>query len=370
MRDIVDAIYIHIPFCNYICAYCDFCKVFYNKKFVNDYLISLDKEIKKNYRGEIITSLYIGGGTPSSLSIKELKKLFNILKIFKLSSDCEITFEANADSLSLDKIKLLKEFGVNRVSIGLETINKRLQDFIERYTNKKTVSECVDNLKKVGITNINLDLIYALKNESFNDLKKDLDFLLSLDISHISTYSLIIEDHTKLKIKGIRNIDKNIDRKMYDMICKTLKNKGYIHYEISNFAKPSFESKHNLKYWYNKQYYGFGVGASGYIDNIRYTNTRSINNYIKGNTVLDKETVTFKDRIFYEIMLGFRTNIGINKKEFKDKYNIGIDTLFNYKDLVKNNVLYEDNDYLKVKEEYYYVLDEILIYFMDSNIKQ
>ena len=208
MIEKTDAVYIHIPFCNYICSYCDFCKVFYNKEYVNRYLEVLDKEIKSKYKGECITSLYIGGGTPSSLSLCELEKLFSILKIFKLSKDCEITIEANPDSLSLDKIKLLKKYDINRVSLGVETINSKLQDVLERRTSKDSVISCINNLKEEGITNINVDLIYAIKGETIEDLKEDLTFLLSLDVPHISTYSLIIEDNTKLKIKGIKNIDK------------------------------------------------------------------------------------------------------------------------------------------------------------------
>ncbi len=366
MSSKLDAVYIHIPFCNYICAYCDFCKVFYNKEYVSKYLDALEKEIKVNYKGEVITSLYIGGGTPSSLSIDELKKLFNIISVFNLSKDCEITMETNADSLSLDKIKLLKDFRVNRVSLGVETINENLQDILERRTSKDVVIKCINNLKNIGITNINVDLIYAIEGETLNDLKKDIDFLLSLDVPHISTYSLIIEDNTKLKLNGIENIDKSLDRCMYDFISKTLKDNGYIHYEISNFAKPNFSSKHNLKYWYNLEYYGFGVGASSYIDNIRYSNTRSITNYIGGKTIIDKDIVTIKDKIFYEIMLGFRTNMGINKNNFKNKYNINIEEIFNYKLLVNNNILEETSNYLKVREEYFYVLDEVILKFLET----
>lgn len=362
----IDAVYIHIPFCNYICAYCDFCKVFYNREYVNKYLEALDKEIKANYKGEIITSLYIGGGTPSSLSLDELERLFNILKIFTLSKDCEITMEANTDSLTLDKIKLLKKYGVNRVSLGIETINKKLQEVIERRTSKESIINCINNLKKEGITNINVDLIYAIKGETLDDLKKDIDFLISLDVPHISTYSLIIEDNTKLKIKGVKNIDKSIDSEMYDMISSILKNNNYIHYEISNFSKEGYQSKHNLKYWNNLEYYGFGCGASGYIDNIRYTNTRSITNYIKGKTVIDEEILSIKDKIFYEIMLGFRTNLGINKKSFKNKYNINIEELFNYKRLVKDKILLDDSCCLRVSEEYFYVLDEVTLKFLET----
>ena len=366
MQDNVDAIYIHIPFCKKICAYCDFCKVFYNKKYVNKYLDSLKKEIKDTYKNEIITSLYIGGGTPSSLDLEQLNKLFVILKIFNLSKDCEITFEANPDSLTLDKIKLLVEFGVNRVSLGVETINKDLQKIIERNTDKNRVIECINNLKYAGINNINLDLIYAIKGETLTILKKDLDFIISLDVPHISTYSLIIENNTKLKIEGFKNITKSLDRDMYNLISNTLSDNNYIHYEISNFAKEGYQSRHNLKYWNNKHYYGFGVGASSYIGNIRYTNTKSITKYIEGKRVLDEEILKIKDTIFYEVMLGFRTNKGINKKDFSNRYGLKINDLFNYKDLVKKNVIVETDRYLIVKEEYFYVLDEVILQFLNT----
>ena len=365
MNDI-NAVYIHIPFCNYICAYCDFCKVLYNEKFVNTYLDSLKKEIKDNYKGEKITSLYIGGGTPSSLNLDEIKKLFNILNVLNLSKDCEITFEANPDSLTNDKIKLLKSFGVNRVSLGVETINKSIQGVIERYTSSNLIISVINNLKKNGITNINVDLIYAFINESLRDLKTDLNFLLSLDVPHISTYSLIIEDNTKLKIKDIKNIDTNTDRKMYDFICNVLNSNGYIHYEISNFAKIGYESAHNLKYWHNERYYGFGVGASSYLGNIRYSNTKSITNYIRGKRVIYKEKLSIKDKIFYEVMLNFRTNKGLDKKKFINKYKVSIDRLFNYKHLVNKKVLISNSNYLKVKEEYFYVLDEVVLEFLGT----
>ena len=364
-KEVVDAVYIHIPFCNYICAYCDFCKVFYNQKWPNKYLEALEKEINDIYQGEVITSLYIGGGTPSSLSIDELNKLFSILKALKIDNNCEITFEANPDSLTKDKINLLKEFGVNRVSLGVETINKKLQNTLARKTDKQKVIECINNLKDVSINNINVDLIYAIKDETVEDLKEDLNFLISLNVPHISTYSLIIEDNTKLKLNNIKNIDKTFDREMYDIISETLKDNGYIHYEISNFAKPNYESAHNLKYWKNLHYYGFGVGARSYINDIRYTNTRLITKYIEGKRMLEKERLNTNDKMFYEVMLNLRTNKGIDKKLFKKKYKVNIEKIFNYSNLVKENILQEDEDHLLVKEEYFYVLDEILSYFIN-----
>lgn len=363
---LANAIYIHIPFCNYICDYCDFCKVFYDKKFVRPYLDRLEEEIKERYHNELITSIYIGGGTPSSLAIDELERLFSIISIFKKAKDIEFTFEANPDSLSLEKIKLLKKYGVNRVSLGVETINLALAKTLGRETKKEEVTLVVNNLKKEGITNINVDLIYAIYNESLEDLNKDLDFLLSLDVCHISTYSLIIENNTKLKLKGIKNIDTNLDREMYELICKRLKENNYFHYEVSNFAKRNYESKHNLVYWHNLKYYGFGVSSSSYLANKRVSNTKSITNYINNKNNYKEEIITLKDEMFYEIMLAFRLKEGLEKEKFFKKYHVRVDKLFNYQELVLKKIL-DDNDlYLAVNSNYIYVLDEVTLEFFNT----
>ena len=361
-----DAVYIHIPFCNHICNYCDFCKVYYNKKYVIKYLEALNLEIEKNYQNDLITSLYIGGGTPSSLSIFELKILFNILKKLNLSQDREITFEANPDSLTLEKIKLLKEFGVNRISLGVETINAELGSILNRKTSKEQVLKLITTLRDFQITNINVDLIYGIKGETMSILKEDLDFLLSLDVPHISTYSLMLEANTVLKIKGFTSIDSTLDRKMYEYICTTLAKAGYQHYEISNFAKPSFFSKHNQKYWANQFYYGFGVGASGYLDNIRYTNTRSLTAYLNGKTIITKEELDFEAEITYEVILRLRTKEGINKEAFFRRYHCKLGDIFNYYDLINTPYFHETANNVALNSEYFYVSNSLIIKFLDT----
>ena len=268
-------IYIHIPFCNSICSYCDFCKFLYNKKWVDNYLNALQKEINKNYKNELVRTIYIGGGTPSSLNIGELNKLFDIIKIFKKDKKIEFTFECNIEDINEPKLELLKNNGVNRISIGVESFNDKYLKFLGRNYKSKDIMNRIDLVKKY-FDNINIDLIYALPNQTLEELESDIDKFLSLDIDHISTYSLIIEPNTKLYINKTKNIDEEKDFEMYNLICNKLKNKGYNHYEISNFSKESFESKHNLIYWNNLEYYGFGAGASGYINNIRYDNTRNL----------------------------------------------------------------------------------------------
>ncbi len=356
----IKSIYIHIPFCQSICSYCDFCKLFYNKKLVNFYLKELEKEIIDNYKGEEISTIYIGGGTPTSLSYDELSFLFTILKKIKLASNYEFTIEANVDSLDIDKIKLLKKNKVNRISIGVETFNDSYQKLINRKLSLKQLENTIKLLKDNGINNINLDLIYGFRNESIEILDKDLECLLSLDIPHISIYSLIVEDNTILKINNYQRLDDDNDQVLYNYIEEKLEKNNYKHYEISNYAKVGYESRHNLVYWHNDEYYGFGLSSASYYNNIRKTNTRSINNYLNGKRDVEKEKLSLKDKMDYEMILGLRLEKGVSKEEFFKKYSTTIDKIYNYKELLDSNILVENNKYLYVNKNYRYVLNEIL----------
>ena len=352
------SVYIHIPFCNNICSYCDFPKIYYHKKWINDYLESLSKEIDLRYKGELIDTIYIGGGTPSSLELDELEKLFEIIKKIK-STYLEFTIECNLDSLTKEKIDLFKKNNINRISIGIESFNESNLEFL----NRKLINiELIEYIKKIGINNINVDLIYALPNESKETLIKDIDLILELDIPHISTYSLIIEPNTVLYNNNTKNIDDNLDLEMYNIICSKLNN--YNHYEISNFAKKGYESKHNLTYWNNENYYGFGMGASGYINDIRYTNTKSINKYIENNYTYEEEKLNLKETMENEMILGLRKLEGVSISKFREKYNKNIEEVFNIEKLLKEGKLIIENDYIKIPNKYLYVSNEILINFI------
>lgn len=352
------SVYIHIPFCSNICSYCDFPKIYYHKKWINDYLEALNREIELRYKGELIETIYIGGGTPSSLEIEELEKLFSIIKKIK-SNYLEFTIECNLDNLTKEKIDLFKRNNINRISIGIESFDKKNLKFLNRNLNNL---ELIPYIKKIGIDNINVDLIYALPTESKKTLINDIDKLLELDVPHISTYSLIIEPHTMIYNKKIENIDDFLDLEMYNIICSKLK--AYNHYEISNFSKKGYESKHNLTYWNNEHYYGFGMGASGYIDNIRYTNTKSINEYIKGNYILEEEKLDIKETMENEMILGLRKLEGVNISNFKKKYNKEIKEVFKIDKLIEEGKLLIENDYIKINSKYLYVSNEILINFI------
>ena len=361
----VKSVYIHIPFCDSICSYCDFCKFIKNDIWIEDYLNTLEKEINNKYKGEVIETLYIGGGTPSCLNIKQLNKLFEIIKVLKKSDKLEFTFECNIENITKEKLELLYKNGVNRISIGIQTFNNKYLKFLNRNHNEDMIKEKINIAKKIGFNNINIDLIYALKEETVEDLKIDLEKFLELDITHISTYSLIIEPHTKLFIDNEENIDDELDYEMYSTIKKVLESNGYKHYEVSNFAKEGYESKHNLTYWNNNEYYGFGMGASGYIDGIRYDNTRSINKYLNGEYILEEHKLDSREVIENEFILGFRKIDGINKEDFNKKFNMDIKNIDIIDKLLKEEKLLENKKNIYINPKYIYISNDILIEFIN-----
>ena len=357
------SIYIHIPFCNSICTYCDFCKIFYNKKYINDYLNNLEQEIKVRYKSEIVNTIFIGGGTPSSLDDEELIRLMNIIEIFKLNDNYEFTVECNIESITENKLKIMKKYGVNRISIGVESFDNSIIKLLGRNHTKKDVYNKMEIVKRY-FSNINIDLIYAAYDD-INILKSDIDCFLKLDIPHISTYSLIIEDNTMLKINGMKNIDEDIDYEMYKYIEDALEKNDYIHYEISNYAKNGYQSKHNLVYWNNEEYYGFGLSSTSYINNKRITNTKNLRKYLNGE-YLDTSVYEDKDiRMENEIMLGLRKFDGIDLDRFKEKFNVSLEDIYNIDNLVRNGYLIRDNNCIKIDEKYMYISNEIIVRILE-----
>ena len=320
------SIYIHIPFCNSICTYCDFCKIFYNKKYINDYLNNLEQEIKVRYKSEIVNTIFIGGGTPSSLDDEELIRLMNIIEIFKLNDNYEFTVECNIESITENKLKIMKKYGVNRISIGVESFDNSI-------------------IKLLG--------------------RNHIDCFLKLDIPHISTYSLIIEDNTMLKINGMKNIDEDIDYEMYKYIEDALEKNNYIHYEISNYAKNGYQSKHNLVYWNNEEYYGFGLSSTSYINNERITNTKNLRNYLNGKYICTSISEDKEIKMENEVMLGLRKLDGIDLDRFKDKFNVSLEDIYNIDNLISEGYLVKEDNYIKINKKYMYISNEIIVRILE-----
>lgn len=354
-------VYIHIPFCKSICSYCDFCKVFYNEKWVSSYLKSLKDEIDDIYMNEEIDTVYIGGGTPSSLRNKYLEKLFEIVNKFNIKDLKEFTFECNLNDINKEFLELLKQTGVNRLSIGIQSFNKEKLKYMGRSHTFNDALEKILLCREMGFTNINIDFIYGFSFETIKMMKEDLSQILKLKPDHISTYSLMIENNTLLKINGFERVDEDLDANMYETICKILSRKHYNHYEVSNFALNDKESIHNLKYWHNEEYYGFGLSASGYIDKIRYTNTLSLTKYLNGNYSGTKEILTKQDVMDNHLMLGFRLTKGINILEFNNLYGVNMENIYPIKPLVRNNDLIIKKGNIFINPDKLYIMNEILI---------
>ena len=355
------SLYIHIPFCNKICDYCDFTKLQYFRKFAIPYLEVLEKELRSYQIGELKT-IYVGGGTPTALDDDLFKKLLELIKPYT-NVVKEYTFEANPESLSENKIKLLKQYGVNRISLGVQSTDLKVLKAINREHNYEDVKKAITLLQESGIENINVDLILGLPHSSKSLLLKDLKNLTSLGIKHISCYALTIHPHTVLYSQGFREMEDDKMRVLYDIVNDFLKEKHFIHYEVSNWCQKGYQSEHNLTYWRNNQYYGCGLGASGYIGDLRYKNTTNLERYLKGEYIAEKEIVGPKDRLTYQIMCNLRTIEGLSLKKVKEEFSID---LLKTKDneinsLIKQGYLIKDNERLIPTYEGMMVLDSIIL---------
>ena len=319
----ITSLYIHIPFCEHICDYCDFTKVQYFSLFARSYIKELKKELDSYNIPKDLETIYIGGGTPTALEDDLFLELLEMVDSYTKSVK-EYTIEANPESLTLKKLQMMKSHGVNRLSIGVETTNDEILRNINRHHTFEDVKKAILTAKEVGFDNLNVDLILGLPGCSLEQTKTDLDNLMSLEVEHISCYSLTVHPNTVFYLKGIQEPLGDEARKYYDYVHVYLAEHGYRHYEVSNWAKPGYESKHNYVYWKNERYYGIGLGASGYIKDIRYTNTRSINEYLKGKYLGEQEIVTPVDDIEYQIMLNLRTKEGLDLKQFEDKFGFDL----------------------------------------------
>ncbi|MCI8362030.1 MAG: oxygen-independent coproporphyrinogen III oxidase [Clostridia bacterium] len=326
-------IYVHIPFCKSKCSYCDFTSFANKEKIIEKYIECLKKEIKnKESNNCIIDTIYIGGGTPSFIESKYIKEIVETIKSkFKIKQEAEITIEINPGTVNEEKLKDYKKTGINRISIGLQSTNNKILKQIGRIHTYEEFLNTYNLAKKVGFKNINVDLMLALPSQTLEELEDSIQKVIKLEPKHISVYSLIIEEGTKMQqlvdSKKIQLPSDELERKMYWNIKNKLEENGYIHYEISNFSKKGFESKHNTNCWNQKEYLGLGLSAHSYINNERFCNTSNIEEYIK-----NVENNNFKGNIqICEIqneeekkkeymLLALRKLEGVNIGEFKNKF--------------------------------------------------
>ena len=361
--------YVHIPFCTQICYYCDFSKVFIKNQPVDSYLEHLIEEYD-SYDIKKLRTLYIGGGTPTALSASQLafllEKLTDKLDLSYLE---ELTIEANPGDLDQEKIAVLKDSPVNRVSLGVQTFNDRMLKQIGRSHLEKDIYENIANLKKAGFDNISIDLIYALPKQTMEDVKINVAKAIALDIPHMSLYSLILENHTvfmnRMRRGKLPLPKEDLEAEMFDYIIAELEKAGFEHYEISNFSKPGFESRHNLMYWDNAEYYGIGAGASGYVDGVRYKNHGPIRHYLQaveaGNARVQEEELTLHEKMEEEMFLGLRKKSGVSKKRFEEKFGLSFEDQYGavVTELTEQGLLVPDRDIVRMTKKGLFLGDTV-----------
>lgn len=324
-------LYIHIPFCKQKCKYCDFVSFPCMEDTADKYVDALKREAEQ-YKGEKIDTIFIGGGTPSILTPKQIEEVTKMcFDVFDVASDCEFTTEVNPGTIDDDKINAMINGGINRISVGVQSFNDDELKKIGRIHDAKTAYNTICHLDKMGFQNINLDLMTALPSQTFESLKNTLNTAVSLPVKHISAYSLIIEDGTPIEkeySKGLLDIpNEDTDREMYMHTVDFLGKNGFKQYEISNFAKDGYECRHNVKYWTGEEYIGLGTAAHSYIGNCRFYNTSDINEYIGG---AEKEVIelTENDKIAEFMITGLRMNRGVSETDFKSRFGKNIKDVF------------------------------------------
>lgn len=361
--------YVHIPFCTQICYYCDFSKVFIKNQPVDSYLEHLLEEFR-SYDIQKLRTLYIGGGTPTALSAPQLEVLLDgLTKNLDLSVLEELTIEANPVDLDADKIAVLKNSAVNRVSLGVQTFDDKMLKKIGRSHLEKDIYENIDRLKLAGFDNISIDLIYALPGQTMEQVKENVAKAIGLDIPHMSLYSLILENHTvfmnRMRRGKLPLPKEELEAEMFEYIIAELERAGFEHYEISNFSKPDFESRHNLMYWDNAEYYGIGAGASGYVNGVRYKNHGPIRHYLsaveEGNARITEEHLSQKEQMEEEMFLGLRKKSGVSMARFEEKFGRSFEGLYGeiVRDLVQQGLMQIEGDHVRMTKRGLFLGDTV-----------
>lgn len=360
-------IYIHIPFCVKKCSYCDFVSFCSDEKTWEQYTNAVVCEIenKKIENPKKVTTIYIGGGTPSLIPENYIVKIINTVKSrFKIEESAEITIEVNPGTVTEKKLVAYKNVGINRISIGLQSAEDRILKLIGRIHNYQTFLSTYNLTRNIGFENINVDLMLAIPTQTKEELLNTLNKVIELKPNHISLYSLIVEENTEIKkaleVGKLEYVDEKVEREMYWKTKRILEKNGYFHYEISNFAKRGLESKHNMDCWNQEEYIGFGIAAHSYINNKRFSNISNLEEYIKNineenfeKNIELHENQTKQDKMKEYMIIGLRKIGGISISEFERRFRISPLFYFRFEidKLVKENLLEVDLDYIKLTKK-------------------
>lgn len=360
------ALYVHIPFCERKCYYCDFTSFPKEGKDIDNYIDNVITELsqyKNRLSNHKIETIFIGGGTPSSINQNYIKKILDyIYNNFNIENLAEVSIEINPGTLTLLKAKEYRSYGINRVSMGIQSLNENLLKAIGRIHTVKDIELSLEILRKANFNNINVDLMFGLPSQELKDIEDALKFVSDFNIEHVSFYSLIIEEETlihKWYKKGILQLpDEELDRNMYSRIVDYLNTNGYKHYEISNFAQPGLECKHNLSYWNVKPYLGVGASSHSNLFGKRFWNYSNLNDYSNALNnsklpIMGEEIIDQGMEIGEYCILGLRLIRGIDKKAFRNRFGVDIDTKFNkvISKHINNGLLIDVNNHIKLSDK-------------------
>ncbi|MBI2470106.1 MAG: radical SAM family heme chaperone HemW [Planctomycetes bacterium] len=371
-----NALYIHIPFCARKCRYCDFNSIVSESKVIDRYLCAIEKELCALKDRYVFNTVYIGGGTPSILTEVQMEKLLqNVIRYIPPSEIQEYTVEANPGTLTVDKIRVLKDHMVNRISLGVQSFQDRQLNFLGRIHSGNEARDAFALLRNAGFENINIDMIFGSPGQSHDDWEKDLKTVVELSPEHISTYALTYEEGTlltrDLENKVIHTLDEYVELEMYKTSIRYLTCNGYNHYEISNFAKEGYECAHNRVYWKNIGYVGVGAGAYSFVDGVRASNEKDVFKYIDGINE-SKYAKSFSENLELNqyasetVVMSLRLRQGISNNEFYERFGYKIEDQFGNQisSLAKNGLVSYENEILKLTEKGLFVADTVMTEFI------
>lgn len=371
--------YIHIPFCEHICYYCDFNKVFLEGQPVDEYIQSLLTEIRltlEKHPTKVSETIYIGGGTPTSLTAKQLDVLLTgIHRYLPTHTTKEFTVEANPGDLTAEKLDVFKAHGVNRLSMGVQTFDDRLLKKIGRKHSVQDVYDTIKLLEKKQFDNVSIDLIYALPGQTLESFRDTLTKALAFDLPHYSMYSLILENKTMfmnwVRQGRLELPTQEAETQMFEEAIIAMAQSGHHQYEISNFAKKGKESMHNLVYWDNEHYFGFGAGASGYLDQKRYKNYGPIQHYMKPLKeqrlpIFEAEEISRANQIEEEMFLGLRKIEGVSLRRFEEKFNKKLTTVYQsvIAELQQQQLAVLEEDYFRLTPKGLFIGNDVFEKFL------
>ena len=363
----IPSLYLHVPFCASVCFYCDFPRRVYQSEAADRWLDAVEAELAETSVSDELETIYIGGGTPSCLSSVQLDRLLSMLDPYT-GHLREYTVECNPELNDEEKISCLAAHGVNRISMGLQTADASLLKTAGRRHSAADVKRLVHQISACGISNISLDLMYGLPGQTMEQLEESVSFALSCSPAHLSLYSLTIEPGSVFGKQGIKPIEEDLEADMYDRICSLLKQAGYLHYEISNFAKPGKESVHNTNVWNYRDFLGIGFGAWGKDETGRYEHASSLNAYCSDPLFKNYTVLTTQEEMFECLMMGLRLKQGISCAVFQERFGYPPDQVFpeSISSLERKGLLQRNDGWLSCTERGWPILNFLLVEIMEE----